>query len=43
MERRASREWLDIDDIDTDHDRFQQELPAISVIVNVIDNIQDTP
>jgi len=29
-------EWLDIDDVETDHDKVQQELSATSVAVNVL-------
>jgi len=39
-------EWLDVDDIETDHDNVQQQQSATSVAVNIISNIQewtDTP
>jgi len=39
-------QWLDVDDVETDHDKVQQQQSATSATVNIIGNIQewtDTP
>jgi len=43
---RETAEWLDIDDVETDHDKVQQQQSATSAAVNIIGKIQewtDTP